>query len=86
MTATLPGTASIRRQFPAFSASGGAQLRYLDNAATTQTPEAVLRAMDDYQRAGQGPVHRALYNLGERASAVYVGAPINRAISARAPS
>ena len=70
----LSGVAQIKRQFPLFGTAAGAQLHYLDNAATTQTPEAVLGAMDAYQRGGQGPVHRGLYALGERASAAYEGA------------
>ena len=47
----LPGAAQIKSRFPVFTAAGGERLHYLDNAATTQTPEAVLRAMDDYLRA-----------------------------------
>lgn len=83
----LPGAAQIRNQFPVFGSREGAQLHYLDNAATTQTPESVLSAMDDYQRAGQGPVHRGLYRLGERASAMYESAraDIARFIAASTP-
>jgi cysteine desulfurase/selenocysteine lyase len=83
----LPVAAQIKSRFPVFSAAGGERLHYLDNAATTQTPEPVLRAMDDYVRAGQGPVHRGLYALGERASAVYedARAEIARFIGASLP-
>ena len=87
MTAMLPASAPLRRQFPAFEAAGGAPLHYLDSAATTQTPEPVLRAIYDYQCAGQGPVHRGLYALGERASVAYedARAGIARFIGAGAP-
>lgn len=70
MTSTLPGQAQLLRQFPVF-ASQGPPLHYLDNAATTQTPCAVIDAMRDYQCRGRGPVHRGLYPLAEAASFDY---------------
>lgn len=52
----------------------GKRLAYLDNAATTQKPEAVLRVLDDYYRHKNANVHRATHELAERATAAYEGA------------
>jgi cysteine desulfurase/selenocysteine lyase len=46
-------------------------LVYLDNAATSQKPEAVLRAMDDYYRRTNANVHRGVHTLSEEATAAY---------------
>ena len=65
---------SIRAQFPILSETArGKRLAYLDNGATTQKPEAVLRAMDDYYRHDNANVHRAVYELAERATLAYEG-------------
>jgi len=53
----------IREDFPLLV--GSPELAYLDNAATTQKPEAVLSAMDRYYREGNANVHRSLYKLAE---------------------
>jgi cysteine desulfurase/selenocysteine lyase len=52
----------------------GKRLAYLDNAATTQKPEAVLEALDDYYRRKNANVHRAVHDLAERATTAYEGA------------
>ena len=52
----------------------GQRLAYLDNAATTQKPEAVLQALDRYYRTGNANVHRAIHELAERATGLYEGA------------
>lgn len=41
----------------------GRPLVYLDSAATSQKPEAVLRAMDDYYRQANANVRRGVYSL-----------------------
>ena len=46
-------------------------LVYLDNAATTQKPEAVIGALSNYYRSFNANVHRALHTLGEEATAAY---------------
>ncbi len=46
-------------------------LVYLDNAATTLTPEPVLEAMNDYYRARNANVHRGLHTLSQEASVDY---------------
>lgn len=50
------------------------KLVYLDNAATTQKPEAVLRALDEYYRTSNANVHRGVHTLSERATSQYEGA------------
>lgn len=61
--------AQIRRQFPALQTQvSGHPLVYLDNAATAQKPEAVLRAMDAHERAGAGNAHRGMHVLAELAT------------------
>jgi cysteine desulfurase / selenocysteine lyase len=47
----------------------GKRLIYLDNAATTQKPETVIRATDDYYRNYNANVHRGLHTLAEEATA-----------------
>ena len=66
---------AIRAQFPILGERiHGQRLAYLDNAATTQKPESVLRALDDYYRHDNANVHRAAHELAERATAAYEGA------------
>lgn len=66
---------SLRAQFPILSETArGKRLAYLDNGATTQKPEAVLRAMDQYYRHDNANVHRAVYELAERATLAYESA------------
>jgi len=65
----------IRADFPILREKArGKRLAYLDNAATTQKPEAVLEALDDYYRHKNANVHRAAHELAERATAAYEGA------------
>ncbi|HEV2480658.1 MAG TPA: cysteine desulfurase, partial [Puia sp.] len=52
----------------------GYPLVYLDNAATTQKPEAVLRAMDDYYHTINSNVHRGVHHLSQQATEAYEGA------------
>jgi len=52
----------------------GKPLVYLDNAATTQKPRAVLEAMDRYYDEQNANVHRGVHLLSERATKVYEGA------------
>ncbi len=59
----------IRAQFPALHQTiHGKPLVYLDNAATTQKPQAVLDAMADYYRYDNANVHRSVHDLAERAT------------------
>ena len=72
---TLDLTA-IRADFPILQsvAHSGVPLVYLDSAATSQKPLAVIGAMDDYYRRYNANVHRGIHRLSEEATAAYEGA------------
>ncbi|MCW3023740.1 MAG: sufS, partial [Conexibacter sp.] len=61
----------VRAQFPTLQREGVA---YLDSAATSQTPDAVLAAMDDYYRHHRASVHRGTYPLAAEATDLFEGA------------
>ena len=64
--------AEIRRDFPILARRiGDKPLVYLDNGATSQKPEAVLRALDEYYRRYNANVHRGVHTLSEEATARY---------------
>jgi len=66
---------SIRRDFPALQQrSHGHPLVYLDNAATTQKPQAVIDATSHFYAHDNAPVHRAAYELAERATTAFENA------------
>ncbi|BBP46530.1 cysteine desulfurase [Thiosulfatimonas sediminis] len=67
--------AQIRAQFPILQQTeNGHSLVYLDNGATSQKPERVIKAIDDYYRWQNANVHRGVYGLSERATELYEGA------------
>jgi cysteine desulfurase/selenocysteine lyase len=69
------GDAKARSDFPALDRGvHGRRLAYLDNAATTQMPNAVIDAVARFGRSGRGNVHRSVHSLGARATAAYEGA------------
>ena len=59
---------------------------YLDNASTTQKPEVVLDAMNDFYRYSNANVHRGAYRLSESATAKYESARQTAADFIHAPS
>ncbi len=59
----------IRLQFPIFQSHPN--VVYLDSAASTQTPQGVLDAMDDYYRKYRANIHRGLYDLSASATEKY---------------
>jgi cysteine desulfurase/selenocysteine lyase len=61
----------VRSQFPTLTRAG---LAYLDTAATSQTPRAVIEAMDDYYANHRGSVHRGVYPLAAEATELFEGA------------
>jgi cysteine desulfurase/selenocysteine lyase len=64
--------ARIREDFPILRhAEDGKRLVYLDNAATSQKPESVLRAIAEYYRTNNANVHRGAYRLAVRATEAY---------------
>ena len=71
-TATPLDTAAIRAQFPILSREvHGRPLVYLDNAATTQKPQAVIDALTSYYSTMNANIHRGLHTLAEEATAAY---------------
>ncbi|MBR1863321.1 MAG: SufS family cysteine desulfurase [Ruminococcus sp.] len=65
-------TLLLKEDFPVFKAYPG--LVYLDNSATQQKPESVLRAVDNYYRQENANPMRGLYDLSMRATEAYEGA------------
>jgi cysteine desulfurase/selenocysteine lyase len=62
----------IRRDFPILHQQvHGKPLVYLDNAATTQKPLAVIEAISDYYRHDNSNIHRGVHTLSERATEAY---------------
>jgi len=67
-TATLD-VARIRAEFPALQQSvHGKPLVYLDNAATTQKPRAVIDAILQYYERDNANIHRGVHELSQRAT------------------
>ena len=65
----------VRRDFPILQQRiHGHPLAYLDNAATTQKPRAVLDAITGYYLNDNANIHRGVHLLSERATAAYEGA------------
>jgi len=76
----------VRRDFPILAERiHGKPLVYLDSANTSQKPQAVLEAMDDYYRHANANIHRATHLLSERATALYEGARAKAAAFINAP-
>jgi cysteine desulfurase/selenocysteine lyase len=84
----------VRAAFPILSRKvHGKRLVYLDNAATTQKPKAVIDALVDYYSRYNSNVHRSVHTLGEEATAGYeasrektakfVGAPAKELVFVR---
>lgn len=67
---------AIRADFPILSrkVAGGKDLVYLDNAATTQKPQAVIDAMTRYYEESNANVHRAVHTLAAEATEQYEAA------------
>jgi cysteine desulfurase/selenocysteine lyase len=63
-------SAEIRRQFPVLNQLvNDKPLVYLDNAATTQKPIAVIDALKNYYQKDNANIHRGIHTLAERATA-----------------
>ena len=68
----------IRKDFPILDQIVNDEpLVYLDNAATTQKPLAVLEAINRYYEQDNANVHRGVHTLAERATASYEAAREN---------
>ncbi len=77
------GGQDLLQEFPTLQREG---LHYLDAAATSQTPRAVLAAMDDYYEHHRASVHRGVYPLAVEATDLFEGARDRIAAFAGAPS
>jgi cysteine desulfurase/selenocysteine lyase len=64
--------ARVRHDFPALQQTvHGRPLVYLDNAATTQKPKAVIHALAQYYATDNANVHRGVHALSERATKAF---------------
>ncbi|MGM8932161.1 SufS family cysteine desulfurase [Salinicola halophyticus] len=80
--------AAIRQDFPILEREvHGQPLIYLDNAATSQTPVAVIDSLSDYYRRYNANIHRGLHTLADEATAAYEGvrSTVQRHINAFEP-
>lgn len=78
----------VRADFPILQEEvNGQPLVYLDNAATSQKPEQVLKALRSYYEHDNANVHRGVHTLSSRATDAYEGAreKIAKFINAASP-
>ena len=61
----------LATDFPCLQREG---IVYMDAAATSQTPQSVIDAMDDYYEHHRGTVHRSVYALAAEATELFEGA------------
>jgi cysteine desulfurase / selenocysteine lyase len=60
----------VRADFPILQGD----IAYLDSAATSQKPEVVIQAIDNYYRTSNANIHRSVYDLAVKATEAYEGA------------
>ena len=78
--------AKIRKNFPALNQKiYGKPLVYLDNAATTQKPKAVIDSLEQYYSSENANIHRGIYYLSQQATNAYEGvrAKVRQFVNAR---
>ncbi|HMQ27395.1 MAG TPA: aminotransferase class V-fold PLP-dependent enzyme [Acidimicrobiales bacterium] len=88
VTAHAPlDVATVKADFPILGETvHGKALVYLDSAATSQKPRAVLDAMDHYYETTNANVHRGVYEIAERATTMMEAARAKAARFIGAPS
>lgn len=91
MESTSPSDAldikALREEFPVLDQEiNGKPLVYLDNAATTQKPKAVIEALDHYYRKENSNIHRGNHYLSQHATERYEEARKKLAELINAPS
>ena len=80
-------TAAVRKDFPILARQvHGVPLVYLDNAATSQKPRAVIQALTDYYERYNSNVHRGAHTLSIEATEAYEAAREKIARFINAPS
>jgi cysteine desulfurase/selenocysteine lyase len=77
---------AIRKDFPIYASERDRPLVFLDSAASSQKPRAVLDAMTDYYETTHANVHRGVYAMAEEATARFEGARSRIARFINAPS
>lgn len=85
-TAPALNVEHVRKDFPILERTiNGRPLVYLDSAASSQRPLAVLRAVEEYETHSHANVHRGVHALSQAATEAYEGARerIRRYINAR---
>ena len=83
---TALDVASIRRDFPVLERTvHGLPLSYLDNAASSQRPRAVIDAISHYYENSHANVHRGVHTLSQEATDLFEGAreKVRRFINAK---
>src|SRR6056297_2840323 len=66
---------AIRKDFPILQREvNGKPLVYLDNAATSQTPQQVIDAIVDYYQGYNANIHRGVHTLSQEATDAYEAA------------
>jgi cysteine desulfurase / selenocysteine lyase len=66
---------SVRRDFPILARNiNGKPLVYLDSAASSQQPLAVMRAVERYETHSHANVHRGVHTLSQEATDAFEGA------------
>ena len=79
--------AAIKADFPMLSKEiDGKRLVYLDSGATSQKPNAVIDAMDDYYRNAYASVNRGAYRLAAEATDLFESARADIAKFINAPN
>ena len=93
-SATAPASApgrldpyTLRSDFPILATTNrfGKPLIYLDSAATSLKPRAVIDAVDGYNRDYSSNIHRGIYEIAERATIAYEAARVSTARLINAP-
>ncbi len=78
---------AVRDDFPILKQKIDPPLVYLDSAASSQKPNSVIEALSEYYRSYNANIHRGIYRISEKATAMYEESrkKIARFINARRP-
>ena len=87
MTTASAMALDVRADFPILAREiDGRRLVYLDSSSTSQKPEPVLAALDDFYRNHNANIHRGVYTLAQEADALFEGARARIAAFLRWPA
>jgi len=63
---------AVRKEFPVLHQEvNGKPLAYFDNAATTQKPQSVIKALEEYYNGYNANIHRGIHTLAEKATKAF---------------